>query len=428
MAWFNTNEATCIFALDYNSRVTEKGSKVFLSNKPLEYLTVSDLSSSVSNSIVSGWAVENYLPKVGGPLLYYKTLKIKKKNLIFQKTMQYPTKELTIILKLNLNSNSRFLTDIITSSPYYGLSFYEFYSYNRNLESLWHFSGLTSESILALTIPRKDRSANYRQVFDTVILRLDLDSKFGILTTNYGSVTVPLSTFDSSSFFIKSRSFKVLGSSTSEPEYYPDADIVAYGMFDKYLSDFEIQNILQNIDSEFIVERNYKKDFKADTNIGKVVNNSKIINFNLKGNSYKKIPDFIFSNLLIDYQLKMKPSITNFLSEIEITKKEVLFSQFKQLFYENTSRVMLVDPRFETTFDLKGLVTEEDIPVVTKLFIYERLSGLLIGSTTSNKDGIYVFRQLDKNLEYIITSYDRKYQYKSIIQDYNAKERINGSQ
>lgn len=126
MAWFNTNEATCIFALDYNSRVTEKGSKVFLSNKPLEYLTVSDLSSSVSNSIVSGWAVENYLPKVGGPLLYYKTLKIKKKNLIFQKTMQYPTKELTIILKLNLNSNSRFLTDIITSSPYYGLSFYEF--------------------------------------------------------------------------------------------------------------------------------------------------------------------------------------------------------------------------------------------------------------------------------------------------------------
>ena len=91
---------------------------------------------------------------------------------------------------------------------------------------------------------------------------------------------------------------------------------------------------------------------------------------------------------------------------------------------ELKGRVASFDAPQGSTITLEGLITEEDIPVSVQLYIYNKKTGELVSKTTSNKLGEYSFEQLDKTLEYFVTAYDKKYQYKSIIQDYNTQENI----
>ena len=68
---------------------------------------------------------------------------------------------------------------------------------------------------------------------------------------------------------------------------------------------------------------------------------------------------------------------------------------------------------------ITDIVLEEGVPVVTKLYLYERHTGQLIKVTSSNSLGIFSFLDLEVDLEYIVRASDSKYQFHSIIKDYN---------
>lgn len=69
---------------------------------------------------------------------------------------------------------------------------------------------------------------------------------------------------------------------------------------------------------------------------------------------------------------------------------------------------------------ISGLVTEQGVPVVMRVFCYHRLTGLLIESKWSNDDGSYRFDNLVAGVKYYITSIDENNdgtQYNAVTQD-----------
>ena len=54
-----------------------------------------------------------------------------------------------------------------------------------------------------------------------------------------------------------------------------------------------------------------------------------------------------------------------------------------------------------------------------KLFLYERNTGVLIKTTFSDTEGNFSFLNLNKDLEYFVTANDNKYQFQSVIKNYN---------
>ena len=81
--------------------------------------------------------------------------------------------------------------------------------------------------------------------------------------------------------------------------------------------------------------------------------------------------------------------------------------------------VYIRDLTIKNVYSIKDYVYKENVGVRTILFLYERESGELIYKTESDDTGYFEFNNLDKNLEYVVTSSDKKHQFKSIIKNYD---------
>ena len=82
-------------------------------------------------------------------------------------------------------------------------------------------------------------------------------------------------------------------------------------------------------------------------------------------------------------------------------------------------KIYITDLRIKNAYNIKDYVYKENVGVRTILFLYERESGELIYKTESDDTGYFEFNNLDKNLEYVVTSNDKTHQFKSIIKNYD---------
>lgn len=76
-----------------------------------------------------------------------------------------------------------------------------------------------------------------------------------------------------------------------------------------------------------------------------------------------------------------------------------------------------VSPPLSGGLRVKDIVTKEDVPTRTKLFLYERYSGDLLFDTWSNDSGEFSFPYVPAG-EYRVDSYDPEAQFRSITKDY----------
>lgn len=167
----------------------------------------------------------------------------------------------------------------------------------------------------------------------------------------------------------------------------PDVDILGFACFDKVLTDLEIAEVLDAIykESEIKISQGFNnKSIDTYSNF-KIKNTFQILDY------YKPIQFFKESLrrdlVFVDTNLNQ-----------DRYRKSVLYSELK---------------------DISDQILEEGLPVRCKAFLYERETGTLLKTTISDINGYFTFYNLDSNLEYIITANDNKYQYSSVIKNYN---------
>ena len=131
-----------------------------------------------------------------------------------------------------------------------------------------------------------------------------------------------------------------------------------------------------------------------------------------------------FNTLLPDKYLDK--SMINF-SKITInsytTMKNITYINFLKPNYNKSIEILdsvyISNLIIKNIYTIKDYVYKENVGVRTTLFLYERESGELIYKTESDDTGYFEFHNLDKNLEYVVTSNDKKHQFKSIIKNYD---------
>lgn len=74
---------------------------------------------------------------------------------------------------------------------------------------------------------------------------------------------------------------------------------------------------------------------------------------------------------------------------------------------------------YERLFNLSDQILEEGLPIRCEVFLYEKLTGVLLKTAISDLEGYFTFYNLSTSLEYLISANDNKYQFKSIIKNYN---------
>ena len=394
MAWWSKikPDSECLFAIDSNSVL--EADKLFFTNKPSRYLTFLKSKNRTRIGTVRG-----QISQEGGLVKEYKALKIDRTNLLFDYPLQLPN-NFTIILKCTVNTSSKFLSNN-------GSDFGPAYKVDPNSsipeEGSWVLEGFRPDT----TILGNQR---FEQRYDlqTVILSGSIDSKNVYIETNYGKELIPANS-ESFRTFLVSQSLSTVGAGVGEPSWSLHADIIAFGVFSSILTEEEIEDILLEVDKDFLIGyvntgRNYKtpQDYLHQGY------------FNIKDKNYLDLeqhkipflgglsfkPDTLFTNLKRGDPEEVLPILGVSLSD-KISSLESL-----SVLYRNM-------------FSIRDIVLKEEYPIKTKLYLYEKNQGSLIKVTVSDQEGVFQFNNLNPELEYIVRASDNSYQFKSILKDYN---------
>lgn len=391
MSWFDIEDCNCIFAIDSNSnleRVNGNPRGFYLTNEPETLLSPEgNDTDKVGKGVVRG--VELNSNNLEGPLLTYRCLSINKNNFTFPEPKTYGTSgAFSLILRCRLKSSSKFLVRSLENQGNYGLS-YTTEVVDFDYQSLWRFGGFNDNfaGVEPQIAPLNSRKTFYTFGFETVVLRLDYQNDIFKLSSRDGNFTIPVG--HKNEIDIWNDTYKVLGAAITNPSWRLDADIVAFGLWDKFLSDEEVEQTLKAIDDEFLVGRSVgmSSEVLTTSHSGPGINND----VHLEG--------------LNEIQMR-KPfkRDDNKVAEIDFHKEII-----------KDYTVMVFKSKATT---LEDIVLKENKPVSVNLYLYERLKGMLIATTISNKEGKFKFVELDPDLEYVVTAHDPEYQFKSIIKNY----------
>lgn len=387
MSWYDIPGVNCVFSLDHNSRLnSSSASRVYYSNDINRYLNVSSPSTTkVRKEFLTGMEIKNF-DLTGSLVKSYLTLRLENAFMTFQTPPKIP-EEFTLFLKTKLNGPSIFLSS--SDSESYGPCFnYETLGQTDSFWYTWRLAGYASGQNYPPSLREKGKNS-----ISTLILKGSWVTKEALLITDYGTYTLNEETsnlFSSRSMF-RDVPLLQMGYSSSGT-WDPNANIVAYGLFDKDLSIEQLDKVIKDVDNEFLF---------SDETIK--LNNSNIkLDFSFK-NYFKKTSIYNSNHHLT--------STTKILKPLNIDYKTTSFvPEIPQIDIESPKRI-----------DLKDFVYEEEVPVQTELYLLERHSGQILKRTRSNTQGFFEFKDLDPELEYIIISPDIKYQYKSVIKDYDLK-------
>lgn len=392
MTWWEIPQnCNCFFALDANTRITGNTTKLSLSNTENNWLVVDGLTPNrVSNSISVGFESENFENK-GDVIKSYKSLYINDINLNFNKRISTGRTN-TWILKCLVRGNTVFAQGFGSSSNPYGPTF-DMFGSSESYGKCWYVNELYTGSYTSIS--NYNRRLNSKSIL-TLIIKNDFENNKFIFKTDYneGEITPPASYFQRE--FGSDHELARIGHESST--WFPKAEIIAFGMFDKILSEEEEVAIFQSIDQEFLIK-------SQDVDFNFAFDSSLIFNSEFKDSlgRYKKFNPI--------RKIKYSKNINNSdLSQSLVFSNKTLKNKFvvKQVLYKNLKSI-------------EDTVLKEGIPAEgVKLFLYERFTGTLIKTTTSSDLGKFSFNFLSKDLEYVITANDANYQFKSIIKNYDV--------
>lgn len=368
MAWWDIiPNSRCIFAIDGNSYVNA-ANNIILSNNDQNFdINVDGMTSSVSKVILSSLKISNHQIMTES-IFSYKSLNIKKKNLIFKSPIIFED-QATLILICKVRSPSQLLeTASGVEGPWID---------SKRYWEVGNFATALDSNI------DKNYTMNAFNGVDTLIVEIDRIKGELRLKTTYGIITVKTN-FPGGSFASSDTSYTVIGDVTNSGHYF-DGNIVAYGAFNRLFNENEFSQILAKIDEELLV----KKATVVPSNTGISLKGS----LSRNSNNVKSI-DFTLYNT--NYQKPEKIEKANY-----IKPKTDIFTI-----------------GVEKISEIKDYVYKENIGVRATLYLYERYSGELVSRTISDENGYFEFLNLDSNLEYVIASHDPDHQFKSIIKNY----------
>lgn len=378
--WEIPQNCDCLFALDSKSILEDSGSKINFSNPSSNFFnTIGLVKNKVTQSNCHGFEVKDYLVNYN-KLFKFSSLKLNDVVLTFKNPEPLITSR-TWVLKCVVNGTTK-LSSGEENSTNYGLTFAVGREYNDIHNYNWRVIGTNTAQNLTIDNRKK---LPYNSVIHTVVLKVDVETGVQSIESNLGTV---IGNNDGVGLDIN-YVLKYIGY-PSQPYTNPKVDIVAFGLFDKILSQEELTQVFEKIDTQF---KN-----SADT-------------LESKFKAYEGI-------LLVDKEDMTAPF-----------KNEAYFGSYtinKNMPQANINIDIniyndhyIVHALYKNLKEIEDVVLEEGVPTSTKLFLYERKTGFLIKTTTSDINGFFKFYNLNENNEYLVTSNDNKYQFQSIIKNYN---------
>ena len=376
--WEIPQNCECLFSLDADSVLSEGSSRIALPSTEDNWLTT---QGSIQNRVrpvdVFGYSTDVTMRNNLSSLKFYKGLKIDDINLVFNTPISTGPK-CTWFLKCVVKDSSVLSQGSTTAT--YGLTMDPFGSSQEYSKSWYANKVLSSKN----GVPISERNINISTLYNVTISNSSIEREVKF-KTDYSENTVPEnSDYFTSQFGSDHEVFKIGYDSSS---WQPKVEIVAYGLFTKILSEEEILLMQKAIDDEFLMEKN---DISFKTNL-KYYSDFKVISNN---NNYK-------TYVVGDWLAVQEPVKNLLINKTNLDKMKPI-----QAMYENYENIV-------------DVVLEEGVPVQVKLYLYERTTGELLKTTTSNSEGIFTFNNLGKDLEYIVTANDSKYQFQSVIKNYN---------
>lgn len=377
--WYNfIPNISTRFQLDYNSNLNEDGNIITFNGSSNSISSEGNVKNGMIKAEYAGPCYRNFNYK-DNYIYKYKTIKINKTNWIFKDSINIPN-EFTFILKTKVWSNSVFLNKALNAEPH-GLV-YDITSGNSgSYKYLWRIAGDYSAG---QNYSYEERS-RLSPLIDTVIVKGNITNKDVTFMTTYGIYKIS-PTSDAFNLFLTTNTlYSVIGYFTDNV-FRPEADIIAYALYDANLTYEQLYLTDLAIDEQFLINKTL-----LSTQTSKIMT-YKYSYFNTSVDTSNTKIKFNYT----DYLRKKTLESIN-LIQYEINIKDTFIKEYKTI---------------------KDYVYEENTPVVTVLYLIERSSGILIAKTVSRQDGYFEFKNINKDLDYIVLSPDKKYQFKSVIKDY----------
>ena len=365
--WYNVLPGVnCVFAMDYDCPVNYNGTVVNYTNDNSKTLTALDgLVNKVYKTEFSAYKVKGYRYLLD-TIYKYKALRLDNINFRAPAPIILP-ENCTVIFVGKVESSSVFMSR--ENIDNHGLCID-----NHNNEKYRHSWRIDSAIFRSPhNITEKD-STKLGTYVDTVILK---GNKF---TTNVECITSYGTFKHNSNGYINQQAphFSIIG--YQDNTFRPDAYIVAYGVFDKQLSQEEIDTVLEKIDEQFLVSSSPSSSITVQ----------KLSKYEVDLDSYLGIPNMV--------ELKSHKVIEgSILINTEYYIKDININEYGEI---------------------KDYIYEEEEPTDTKLFLIDRDTGKHIATTFSNSNGYFEFKSIDKSREYLVVAPHLNYQFRAIVKDY----------
>lgn len=370
--WWNTiTDSNCIFALDSTSQIEFNGVVLRYANNPNKYfISGLFLENSVEKSTCYGYKTENY-NKLFNYFYSYKAIKFKKGLFKFKEVLNYP-ENFTLILYTKVYTNSCFLGKSSTGADH-GPAWERVPVNSQQYVYNWRYD---------LEITGQNYSYSKREEISNPHISYVVYT--GSLITGKVKAHTPYGLYDltTSKHFRSDVNIDLLG--YNSPSWNIDADVIAFGVFDKEFTTEEISSVLSKIETDFKIDQ--KVMYTSNTN-----------------------------------QLSVSNSTTEVMTTSEKIKMN-LYNFYKPLIQKSNNmlleKIYTKNLKISKYHNISDYILEEGQPIVSKIFLIERLTGQLIATTVSNLSGYFEFKDIDKNLEYIVVSPHKQYQFKSVLKDY----------
>lgn len=373
MPWASDiNEHKCLFVLDSNA-ILDLDSKTI--KTPKNNLIYTEGSASIVN-------------RVGSSLRDFKNnLKAIQSYNCFRLDSCAPTLELpiplysdyTMILKCFINGSTKLGGSSFSGSQPYGLSF--------------NPVGFSSIYLNNWRLPNLETGQEYAEgarvvstdTIHNVVARISYDNKTVSIETDYGVYTNSLSSEYRSGYDYVSLGF------SPQPETTPKIDIIGYAIYSGLISKTDSEYLFKSLDDKFLtdsLEIVPEKLFSV-------------------GTSFSHVPKYSSENRVLD--LKDNLLYNNPGNTVDTLNQSST----------DFNDVVCAQNLYKGYTDIMDIVLEEGLPVKTLLYLHERITGKLLKTTFSNLQGEFKFYNLSDKIHHVITSHDNKYQFKSILKNYD---------
>lgn len=286
----------------------------------------------------------------------------------------------TMVLKCFINGSTKLGGSSFSDGQPYGLSFNPD-GFSSMYLNTWRIPSLETGQEYSDTT----RSVVSSDTIHEVVARISYSNNTMSIETDYGIYTKPLSQDFKSGYDYVSLGF------SPQPETIPKIDIIGYAIYSGVLLESESKALFKSLDDKFLTDSLEVRPEKIDS----------------IAESFSNTPMNTSKNVLLDLKEGLLYNNSHYTSN-GISQKSLSIGD-----------VVLAQNLYESYMNIEDVVLEEGLPVKTTLYLHERVSGKLIKTTSSDLQGNFKFYNLSDKINHVVTSHDNKYQFKSVLKNYD---------